>query len=386
MTLAERSFISLKEYVEAREYKGWDPYDGLSSKLFQHSPLRHSYWARLAFIQFFKRSPLNFRTLAGVPRVTNPKGLGLFLSGYAIRYRESPEVETLARIHFLIDKIRESVSPGYAGACWGYPFDWQARAFFQPRGTPTVVATCYVACALLDVYDITRNDSLLSMARSACEFVRRDLNRTSGQKDEFCFSYSPLDRTQVYNASLLGSRLLARVYSYTAEKELLDDARKSVAYCSGKQREDGSWTYGVLPFHQWIDSFHTGFNLECLHDYALYTGDSTFKANFDKGLSFYLSTFFTADGRSKYYHDRLYPIDIHAPAQLIILLAKTGMIERHRELADRVMTWTVRNMQSDQGYFYYQLKPWANSKIAYMRWAQAWMFHALAAYLNTLKQ
>ena len=37
------SFVKLKEYCEKEEYKGWDPYDGLNSKVFQAIPfLKHS--------------------------------------------------------------------------------------------------------------------------------------------------------------------------------------------------------------------------------------------------------------------------------------------------------------------------------------------------------
>ena len=33
---------------------------------------------------------------------------------------------------------------------------WQARAFFQPRNTPTVVATSFIAHGLLDAYEILK--------------------------------------------------------------------------------------------------------------------------------------------------------------------------------------------------------------------------------------
>ncbi len=381
-TIASQSFEALKAYVERNEYKGWDPYDGLNSIVFQHTPLRKSSWARLAWIQFFKRSPVNFRGLLGVPRQYNSKGLGLFLSGYVNLYHQSSTPETLSVIHFLIGKIKESVRPGYSGACWGYNFDWQARAFFQPEGTPTVVATTYVASALLDAYDITRDESLLAMARSSCDFILKDLNRTPDDRGNFCFSYSPLDSTQVFNASLLGSRLLARVYHHTREEILLSEANRSVAFCCTRQRPDGSWSYGTLPFHAWIDNFHTGFNLECLDDYLKYGGDTSFRENYDKGMKYYLENFFTTEGKCKYYNNQLYPIDIHGPAQLIIMLCKARKLPAHRVLADSVLKWTIFNMQDQSGYFYYQLKAWGSSRIPYMRWAQAWMFCALSHYLR----
>src|SRR5207244_5975674 len=90
--------------------------------------------------------------------------------------------------------------------------------------------------------------------------------RTYDNDGDFAFSYSPLDKTQVFNASLLGSRMLARVYGYTREEMLINESRKSVSYCCKHQQPDGKWAYGTLSFHQWVDNFHTGYNLECIHE------------------------------------------------------------------------------------------------------------------------
>ncbi len=381
--MTKHAFNKLRQYCEQEAFKGYDPYDGLNSKLFQAMPfLSKSRLARLAWIQFFKRFPLNLRSVLGVKKEYNAKGLGLFLAGYCRLYQSDPKQEYLDRIVFLADELIRIQNRSYSGACWGYNFDWQARAFFQPKNTPTVVATTYISSAFLDAYDITSNDDYLRIARSACDFVMNDLNRTSGSEDTFAFSYSPLDKSVVYNASLLGSRLLARVFAYTREPELAETAEKSVRYCCNKQHDDGSWSYGEYDFHHWIDNFHTGFNLECIYAYMQYTGDSAFEETLNKGFDYYLNTFFTEDGMAKYYNNQTYPIDIHAPAQLIITLDKLGRFEENRELAERVLGWTIRNMQSPKGYFYYQVKKRFSSRIPYIRWAQAWMFYALTIYLS----
>lgn len=75
---------------------------------------------------------------------------------------------------------------------------------------------------------LTGDERLLTNARSTCNFILKDLNRTYDEIGNFAFSYSPLDKSVVFNASLLGSLLLARVYSFTEEKELIEEAKKSV--------------------------------------------------------------------------------------------------------------------------------------------------------------
>jgi hypothetical protein len=377
------SFNQLKAYCEQEEFKGYDPYDGLNSKLFNAIPLvSKNRIARLAWIQTFKRSPVNFRKITGIKKDYNPKALGLFLSGYCNLYESDPKQEYLDKIYFFAAQLQELQSTKWSGACWGYNFDWQARAFFQPKHTPTVVASVFIASAILDAYEITKEEQLLKTARSTCNFILKDLNRTMDDNGNFSFSYSPLDKSVVFNASLLGSRLLARVYSFTKEQLLIDEAKKSVEFCCRYQQADGSWAYGRLPFHQWIDNFHTGYNLECIADYMKYSGDLSYTTHVQKGFEYYIQTFFTAEGIPKYYSNSVYPIDIHAPAQMVVTIAKLGQFKEHKAVVDKVLAWTIKNMQSNKGYFYYQANKYFSSKISYMRWAQAWMFYALTTYIK----
>ena len=380
------SFEKLKAYCEKEQYKGWDPYDGLNSRFFNALPfIRSNRYSRLAWIQLLKRSPFNLISLTFVGKEYNTKGLGLFLTGYCNLYEKNRQQEYLDKINFLADKLLQLSSKGYAGNCWGYNFDWQARAFFQPKYTPTVVATSFVADSLWNTFDITGEKKYLEAALASAQFVLKDLNRTYDDKGNFSFSYSPLDKTQVFNASLLGAKLLSRAYSYTKNSLYSEEARKAVAYVCERQAPDGSWAYGTLPFHQWIDNFHTGFNLECIHKYQRFVQDNSVDLFIKKGVEYYLSNFFTDKGESKYYNNKLFPIDIHSPAQLIVTLQELGLAEKYSALIERVLDWTIRHMQDKQGYFYYQKKNFLSSHLPYMRWAQAWMFYALSYHLKQKK-
>jgi rhamnogalacturonyl hydrolase YesR len=382
MVSAKQSLNKLIRYCEQEQYKGYDPYDGLNSKLFQSLPvLPNKRFPRLAWIQLFKKLPVNLRPLVGVKKDYNAKGLGLFLTGYVNLARIEGIDKHISHIDFFANKLIELKSPGYSGNCWGYNFPWEAKAFYQPRFTPTVVASTFVANALIDAYELTGNEKYLNEGLSTKDFILKDLNRTVNENGNLVFSYSPIDKTSVFNASLLGARLLARAYYYLKDEELFATAKRAVAYCCEYQNEDGSWYYSTLPFHQWIDNFHTGFNLECMIDYGKYTGDHSFDTYIDTGMKYYLETFFDKEGRSAYYSNSLYPIDIHAPSQLFVTLHKAGLFKQNRELADRVLNWTVNNMQSKRGYFYYQKRKYITNKIPYMRWSQAWIFYGLSYYL-----
>src|SRR5690554_5238300 len=180
----EESFLNLKNYCEKENFKGYDPYDSLNSKLFRRIPLVSKVpVAKLAWTQFFKRSPINFRPWVGIEKEYNPKALGLFLSAYCYLYRTEPQAEYLEQIRFFSDKLIELQNSDWSGSCWGYNFDWQSRAFFQQRDTPTIVATTFIACALLDAYEITSEERLLDTAKSSCDFILKDLNRTYDEEE-----------------------------------------------------------------------------------------------------------------------------------------------------------------------------------------------------------
>lgn len=382
MEKIKNSFKKLKAYCEKENFKGWDPYDGLNSKVFQATPFKKSSLFRLIQIQLFKRSPINLRPIMVVKKDYNPKALGLYLTTYANLYEKDKKKEYLDKLHLFRDKLIETKSEGYSGNCWGYNFDWQSRRiFFFPKGTPTIVATTFIVYGLLDAYETTKDKSFLDLALPSADFVIKDLKRA--QKEEgFLFSYSPIEgNSLVYNASLLGSKLLARLYKYTKNEEHLALAKQSVIACVNAQKDDGSWVYGELPTQQWIDSFHTGYNLEAINEYQKYTNTHAFDNTIKKGLNFYIKNFFLDDGTPKYYHNNTYPIDIHAPAQLVVTLARMGILKQNKELVDKTLNWTINNMQDKKGYFYYQIKKSVSSKIPYMRWSQAWMMYAMSFYL-----
>lgn len=388
------SFLKLKTYCETENFKGWDPYDGLNSKVFQALPFKHWDLARLAWIQGFKRSPINFRKLLIVPKEHNAKGVALFLLGYCRLYKLAEsgcedfgtKEAILKRINEITDLLLSLRSNGYSGSAWGYNFDWQARRLFLfQKHTPTVVATCFCVEALLESYKITKNEVVLNETLSAADFVLNDLSRTP-HGNGIIFSYSIKDgNNTVINASLLGAKILSYSYKYTKNEMHAKMAKQAVIAACDLQEDDGSWIYGLLPIQSWKDSFHTGFNLDAIETYQQNTQDYSFQNYIDKGVNYYISHFFEANGMPKYYHDKIYPIDIHCPAQVIVTLSKLNLFKDNEALMTKVLDWTIDNMQHKKGYFYYQLKQGISSKISYMRWSNAFMFNAMAHFLLETK-
>jgi hypothetical protein len=400
----------LWKWCRAQGLAGYDPYDGLNSRWFQATPLKHSRAARLAWIQFHKRSPINFRRPAGVPRERNAKAIALFALAALADFRRHPTKENEIEARELLDDLIWMSLKGFKGACWGYNFDWQSRSFFLPRGTPTIVPTAFAARALCEAADVLSRDEYLPFARTICDFILNDLNRSEETSDEVCFSYSPLDRTRVFNASLLAGETLATVGRLSEEQSLIDWAQRAARYVVRRQQQDGSWAYGADSHQAWSDNFHTAYILTSLSEIMaanvsepgadqgpragsprgveVATGSSTdFDNALRRGYDFWVEQFFLADGWPKYFPDHLYPVDIHSAASAIIALIE---LRRHIPntllLAKEIANWTLDNLRDEQGFFYYQKRRSFTVKIPYMRWSQAWMMYALARLREALEK
>ena len=376
-TEVQNCLEELISYIESADYAGYDPYDALSSPLIRFMCAK-SKWMRIGATQLMKRSPVNFRPMFGVRKGHNPKGIGLFLWGYSKLYALEKNPQYLTKIDHLLNLLEQLQSRGYSGNCWGYNFDWQSRTFMRPKGTPTVVNTSFIGHALIDCYERTGRQRALNMAIPIKDFILGDLHRTK-LDGTFCFSYTPVDTAVVHNANLLGASILARLTRHCNDNRLIPAVLASLGYSMRHQRNDGSWFYADTGIQDWIDSFHTGFNLQAIR-YILDTGlGPEYREACRRGVEYYADNFFLDDGTPKYYHNRTYPIDIHSPAQAICFFCREG--KKYEHLTDQILNWMLQNMYSGRGYFYFRKGRFLANRIPYMRWSQAWAFHALTEYL-----
>jgi len=268
----------------------------------------------------------------------------------------------------------------YEEACWGYNFPWQSRAFYAPVGMPNVVCTTLAANAYLDWYEASRDERVLEVAASSGRFLLERINKTV-DGDSFCFSYTPGDQTCVHNVNLMAAELLSRLYTITRSEEFREAAVSAAKFSINRQRPDGSWPYGEADNQGWIDSIHTAFILISLKRIIGFLDEPGWRENLQAGYRFYANNFLLADGRPKYYHNKLFPVDAHSAAAAIIALVElSDSVPGSLEMAENVIGWALANLQDPTGYFYYQRRRFYTIKIPYFRWAQAWMLYALACY------
>lgn len=376
---------TLLAWCRQRDFAGYDPFDALNSQLFQTTPLTNFRAPRLLFTQLTKRSPVNLRVATRVPPQKNAKGIALFALAALANHRRTRTIETESTARDLLTDLLQLQITGYSGTAWGYNFDWQSRNFFAPRGTPTIVPTAFAARALIEAYETFNDRQYLDTARSVCDFILRDLNRTVASEDALCFSYSPLDATRIFNASLLAAETLSTMAKHTGERDFCDLAFRAAHFVIERQNDDGSWAYGAGPNQRWIDNFHTAYVLSSLFRIGkcCNANGAEIGRALERGYGFWRQSFFLADGWPKYYHDQLHPADSHAAATAIVTLTELReMDDGAMALAEKIAAWTIDNLRDASGYFYYQRRRFFTVRTPFMRWTQAWMLYALARLLE----
>jgi len=373
--------LKLLHYCQENNWAGYEPYDVLNSKIFISLPFLNAKLPRLVLTQFLKRSPVNVRQLLMVPKTQNPKVLGLFLSAFVNLARVGVATEH-DYVTQMVEGLVELRSKDTLHWCWGYNFPWQTRTVLVPRWSPNLVCTTFAANGLLDAFEQRQDERYLSMALSAAEYLLSDLYWTSGKSHGFGYPL-PEVHGQVHNANLLAAALFCRVYKLTGKEKFLTPGLDVARYSVEQQHADGGWDYGEARFQNWIDNFHTGFNLGALRSIGHSLETSEFEPSVRRGFDFYRAHFFREDGAVRYFHDRTYPIDTHCVAQSIITLVELkDLAPDNVQLAQRVLAWALDRMWDEKrGYFYYRILRTGTIRTSYMRWTQAWMFLALSVLL-----
>jgi len=360
----------LESYIERENYRGYDPYDTLKSPIFKLPVFRSNKLVRFGTQQLIKRLPINLRPLLFIPKGLNPVTLGLCIQAYAYLYQtdQDHKEKYINLIKNLVEELIKLVPGGFSGACWGYDFDWESRHAKIPAYQPTIVATGIITNALFIANRITGHRHCADLVLSAAQFVMNDLNRTY-KGDSFCFSYSPFDHQQVFNASMKGVRLLSQAYALTGNETFKQEAKSAVDFVLSYQNNDGSWGYSLASGGGWIDNYHTGYVLDCLDEYRQLTQTPDVSGTLQKGYHFYRYNFITKEGIPRFYHNSTFPIDCTAAAQTILTLCRFEDIA----LAKIVAKWMLNNMQAENGSFYFRKFKNYMIKTSFMRWSNAWL-------------
>lgn len=402
-------------WSKARNYAGHSKHDALNSPLLSALTFNNRFLRFLA-IQSVMRFPVNIRPLLGVPRLRNPKGIGLFAHAYLdlaeyVRTIEAPSVCTadycIQEAERLLVWLREyppcPLPPGsrvLQGRGWGYHYDWQDVGFLQKKDFPNRVVSCWIGFAFVRAYEVIGDAAYLDVAKEIVAFLLNNPKRLVDEKEQLCLSYVPLEEIDwaVMDVSALCAALCARVaFHDESEHRLLGDAKRLIHFVVDKQTDYGAWfyTWPARDSHIKHDNYHTGIILDCLADYMRYSRDHAYEAAYGRGLNYYREHLFLDTGAPKWMNDKRCPHNIHGAAAGILAFTRAAryysleasardgkQAEAYGIFAQRIMHWTLKHLYHPSGYFYYQKGRVWTKKFCLMRWCNAWMCRALAQWLT----
>lgn len=379
------SIQKLEHWIVSNGYRDYDPFDGLSMPGAK-TMTADNHYLKIILQQSVRRFPLNLRPILGIKKATSSKGMGFCALGYLRLFSATGNNLYAEKAKSCLAWLIQNPSRGFAGFAWGNHFNYESRAGSIPQGLPTIVWTSLIANAFIDAYEQLDLGEYLDVAQSCGRFIMKDIGRYQSRTGSLCFMYTPpLNGNKpswegcIHNSNVLGARVLARLHQYGGERDWIETARKAVQFTVEYQLPEGGWYYGEPHKYRWIDSFHTGYVLESIHDYLKIDENPAFKSSLKKGYIYFMRSFFERNGIPRYYNTKTYPIDIQCASQGIQTLVN---LREHDpgslELALKVADWTIRHLQDERGFFYFRKYPLVTNKTPTFHWGQATMLSALA--------
>lgn len=374
MKMLESITEALLKNIINNDYKGYDPYDAMESRIINRKLNRRTL---IMLTQLNRLSPLNIRPLLKIRPLHNSKANGILLHSFLNLDRPAEE-----EIENVVNMLVQYKSRYFEEYSIGFNYDITLRHYTSLRNEPSLIITLFVMYAFIKYY---RNTGREDIFEHIISFSRLLDNKLPGSETEstLWYSYNFDKINEIYNATAKIGKFYYLLYQIQPREELLIKIRKILNYLQIKQRDDGSWAYGEKI--DYTDGFHTAFVLEAIWYMLKLVESDSYLRMFEKGMQHYKQKLFSDEAQPLYFHPDYEPddfrrhiieTDIRDCAMAIILFSRAGQ----RERATRVLEWTINNMySSNKGYFYYYRNGLWTNKIRFIRW-QAWMLYAISVY------
>src|SRR5215469_9995829 len=165
----EQSLDRVEKWVENHNYRGYEPFDGLSS-WFRRLTLGSLLGERL-LMQLVRQSPINLRPVMGITPKESTKGRGYMAGGYVARYQTTGDRDYLRKAESCLDWLDHHRARKFTNHSWSNHFDFSSRGGSYTKDDPIIVWTALIGFAYLDAYDVTGNARWLQIADSICRWI-----------------------------------------------------------------------------------------------------------------------------------------------------------------------------------------------------------------------
>jgi hypothetical protein len=275
-------------------------------------------------------------------------------------------------------------SPGFDDPGWGYPFDWPTRYGVFEAGWPLITTIPYCYEAFEDGHAATGEPRYLELMEGTARLAAERFPVTPvGEDGAEAASYTPFDTRQVVNANAYRAYLLTTAGLRFERDDWVEAGRRNMAFVVESQRPDGSWPYSIDGSDDFVDNFHTCFNLKNLLKIWTLTGAEDVREAIVAGYGYYLANLIDEMGLplpfAKQPRLTLHKRDLYDYAEGINLaqLARELVPEANDVLRSLVLDLTGTWQLSD-GHFVTRKLLVGRNAVPYHRWAQSPAFRSLA--------
>lgn len=376
--------LLLIRYLEQTEFNGREPYDASES-------LAERKWlpgfARMLWIQVSRLSPTHVsRFFREKKKYT--KAMALFAHAFLILYKNTNEERYKEQAIAFLNWLEENRSRQSENFSLGTFYSIAMKGYAATEDTPSPLITAMAVEAFMSAYEILGEIKYLDMAASGVNYFLIELPQRRVSNEHVYFVYHPNNPKFIPNLPAVLCGTLARFFRLSGNQNKFQTVIHNLNYIVSHQRPDGAWLYAeTAPY---IDNFHTGFILEGLLKFELFSGDKRFRESLNRGVNYWRSNLFRKSGKPIHRKLAGFPsnadslltrIDARDCAQSLVLLSY--LQPEYIEMLQTILLWTVQKFKSKQGYFYYQQLPMYKLKGPFIG-TQAWMLYGLTRVWDSI--
>jgi hypothetical protein len=327
-----------------------------------------------------------------------------YAMGFAFLYQATGDSSQLENaIHFLTE-LKKSRCHQFKEYCWGYPFDWVTRNGVLKEQTPLITTTPYCYEAFLQVMELLESEDggqstehrnakaegVLAEYKHIIQSIARhtstDIKAFPISKKASSCSYTPFDKGGVINAAAYRAFLLTSASKVLSNEDYWRIAERNLNFVLENQNPDGSWFYAVDGVRDFVDHYHTCFVMKALAKIHALTGHASTLKALGKGVGYYLSNLFDADGLPKPFSRAprltVYKRELYDCAECINLcLLLRDRFPQLETTLETVVKGIMKDWIKPDGSFRSRRLYLGWDNVPMHRWAQAQMFRSLAFYL-----
>ena len=203
---------------------------------------------------------LNNRFRFGYKKQEYPIVRALAVQVLLNEYERSHDKKLLSSIKIHLEWLKENISEGYSGACWGLGFRWPAfKNVIYDANTPHTTHTPYALEAFHRYTQLTNNLEYVDLIKSCFKYYEKDVCVMYEDDNIMAVSYGPFKDKIVINASSYTLYVYSIFLDYFPEHRdsILKKILKLYHFILKNQHEDGSWFYSPDDENSFIDCFHS---------------------------------------------------------------------------------------------------------------------------------